>query len=70
MITTVEEAEAIITTGSADAVMLGRELLRNPNWALNALSQLQARSPEVEPEIATRWPNQYLNGRPQLKLGW
>lgn len=70
MITSVAEAEEVISSGSADAVMLGRELLRNPNWALNALSQLQAKSGEVDPEIVTRWPNQYLNGRPQLKLGW
>ncbi|MFM2127430.1 MAG: hypothetical protein RL287_908, partial [Actinomycetota bacterium] len=67
MITEAQEANRIIESGDADAVMLGRELLRNPNWALNALSTLQE---QVGSDVVTKWPNQYLNGRPKLKLGW
>jgi 2,4-dienoyl-CoA reductase-like NADH-dependent reductase (Old Yellow Enzyme family) len=67
MITQADEANRIIESGDADAVMLGRELLRNPNWALNALSTLHEKFGE---DVATKWPNQYLNGRPNLNLGW
>jgi 2,4-dienoyl-CoA reductase-like NADH-dependent reductase (Old Yellow Enzyme family) len=48
--------------------MLGRELLRNPNWALNAAMELKDLIPADELTIA--WPNQYLNGRPKLKPDW
>ncbi|MFD4631764.1 NADH:flavin oxidoreductase/NADH oxidase [Streptomyces sp. NPDC058284] len=33
LITEVEQAEKILANGEADAVLLGRELLRNPSWA-------------------------------------
>jgi 2,4-dienoyl-CoA reductase-like NADH-dependent reductase (Old Yellow Enzyme family) len=36
LITSPAQAETIITTGQADAVMLGREMLRNPYWARHA----------------------------------
>ncbi|GAS98127.1 NADH/flavin oxidoreductase [Mycolicibacterium canariasense] len=36
LITDAEQAEAIISGGDADAVFLGRSLLRNPNWVRDA----------------------------------
>lgn len=50
LITEPKQAEDIVATGAADAVMLGRELLRNPYWPLHAARELG-----VEPD----WPNQY-----------
>lgn len=50
LITDARQAEQIIATGLADAVLLGRELLRNPNWPLQAAQQLGV---EVD------WPLQY-----------
>ncbi|MEW6123043.1 MAG: NADH:flavin oxidoreductase/NADH oxidase [Pseudomonadota bacterium] len=35
-----DQADAILTDGSADLVALGRELLHNPNWALDAAEKL------------------------------
>ncbi len=43
-------AEEIIGNGRADLVFLGRELLRNPYWALHAARDLRADIP---------WPEQY-----------
>lgn len=68
LLTDAKAANQIIVGGEADAVMLGRELLRNPNWALNAAIELRDLIPAEEISIA--WPNQYLNGRPKLNLGW
>jgi 2,4-dienoyl-CoA reductase-like NADH-dependent reductase (Old Yellow Enzyme family) len=42
MITEVEQAEKILVNGEADAVLLGRELLRNPSWARHAARELGA----------------------------
>jgi 2,4-dienoyl-CoA reductase-like NADH-dependent reductase (Old Yellow Enzyme family) len=50
MITETEQANQIITEGHADLVLLGRELLRKPYWALAAEATLGA-----EP----CWPIQY-----------
>lgn len=55
LITEAAQAEAIVASGQADAVLLARELLRNPTWPLQAAQELGA-------EIA--WPNQYLRSRP------
>ncbi|HWI41037.1 MAG TPA: NADH:flavin oxidoreductase/NADH oxidase [Verrucomicrobiae bacterium] len=44
------QAEQIVATGQADAVLLAREMLRDPYWALHAARELGA---EV------RWPVQY-----------
>lgn len=49
-ITEPRQAEGIVAGGSADAVMLGRELLRNPYWPLNAAKSLGA---------DIQWKNQY-----------
>ncbi|MFJ2949439.1 NADH:flavin oxidoreductase/NADH oxidase [Streptomyces sp. NPDC087226] len=40
MITDAEQAEKIVANGEADAVFLGRELLRNPSWARHAAREL------------------------------
>lgn len=44
-ITTPEQANTIIAAGQADIVLLGRELLRNPYWALGAARALGAAAP-------------------------
>ena len=50
LIRTPQQAEEILATGQADAVMLGRELLRDPYWANHAAAELGAEA---------RWPEQY-----------
>jgi 2,4-dienoyl-CoA reductase-like NADH-dependent reductase (Old Yellow Enzyme family) len=40
MITEPEQAQDIIASGQADAVLLGRELMRNPYWARRAAKEL------------------------------
>ncbi|MFF8669553.1 NADH:flavin oxidoreductase/NADH oxidase [Streptomyces sp. NPDC015242] len=42
LITEVGQAEKILSNGEADAVLLGRELLRNPSWARHAARELGA----------------------------
>lgn len=50
LITKPEQAEQILVTGQADAILLARELLRDPYWPLKAAKALNA---------ATDWPLQY-----------
>ncbi|MFE4654952.1 NADH:flavin oxidoreductase/NADH oxidase [Streptomyces sp. NPDC056707] len=40
LITEPQQAEKIVADGQADAVLLGRELLRNPSWAQHAAREL------------------------------
>jgi 2,4-dienoyl-CoA reductase-like NADH-dependent reductase (Old Yellow Enzyme family) len=54
LITEAQQAEHIINTGQADAVLLARELLRNPYWPLHAAKKLGA-------EVS--WPPQYLRAK-------
>ncbi|MEJ2367550.1 MAG: NADH:flavin oxidoreductase/NADH oxidase [Acidobacteriota bacterium] len=54
MITEPVQAEHILSTGQADAVLLARELLRDPYWPLRAASDLGA---DVE------WPAQYRRAK-------
>ncbi len=54
MITEPFQAEQIISTGIADAVIMGREVLRNPYWPLHAAKILKADIP---------WPKQYLRAK-------
>ncbi len=54
-ITEAQQASDIVTSGRADAVMLGREMLRDPHFALRAAHELG-----VELEY---WPKQYLRAR-------
>ncbi|WP_447036054.1 NADH:flavin oxidoreductase/NADH oxidase [Streptomyces sp. DSM 118878] len=42
LITEVAQAEKILANGEADAVLLGRELLRDPSWARRAARELGA----------------------------
>jgi len=56
MITAPAQAEQVVADGSADAVFLARELLRNPHWPLLAAHELKAEAP---------WPDQYLRARPR-----
>lgn len=57
LITTPKEAEQIVASGRADAVMLARELLRDPHFALRAASELGV---DID-----YWPAQYLRARPR-----
>lgn len=54
-ITSPVQADQIVATGQADAVLLGRVLLRDPYWVLHAARTLGA---------DVHWPPQYLRGRP------
>jgi 2,4-dienoyl-CoA reductase-like NADH-dependent reductase (Old Yellow Enzyme family) len=54
LITEAHQAEQIIAAGQADAVLLARELLRDPYWPLHAAKELGA-------EIA--WPKQYVRAK-------
>jgi 2,4-dienoyl-CoA reductase-like NADH-dependent reductase (Old Yellow Enzyme family) len=51
LITEAQQADAIIANAQADVVLLARELLRDPYWALHAADKLDAIVP---------WPPQYL----------
>ncbi len=55
MITSPIQAEHMVATGRADAVVIARELLRDPYWPLRAARQL--RQP-------VSWPVQYLKAAP------
>ncbi len=54
MITEPVQAEQVVATGQADAVLLARELLRNPYWPLSAAHKLGA---------DVQWPAQYLRAK-------
>jgi 2,4-dienoyl-CoA reductase-like NADH-dependent reductase (Old Yellow Enzyme family) len=54
LITEAVQAEEIIASGGADAVLLARQLLRNPAWPLQAAHELGATVP---------WPPQYERAR-------
>ena len=56
MITAAAQAEHILRTGQADAVLLARELLREPYWPLDAAGELGD---------LTSWPAPYLRAAPQ-----
>ena len=55
LITTAHQAEQIVASGRADAVLLGRELLRDPHFPLRAAHELGAG--------VDYWPPQYLRAR-------
>ena len=56
MITGAAQAEHILRTGQADVVLLAREFLRQPYWALEAAEELGD---------VISWPAQYLRAAPQ-----
>ena len=55
MITTAEEADAVIRGGRADCVLLAREMLRDPYFPARAARELSHQLP---------WPRQYLRAAP------
>lgn len=57
MITDPMQAEQIVVEGKADAVLLARELLRDPYWPLHAAHRLG---------VDLQWPNQYARAKPAL----
>ena len=56
LITTAAEADDIIAGGRADVVLLARQMLRDPYFALHAARELGA---------DVRWPEQYLRAKDQ-----
>lgn len=56
LITTGAQAEQILASGDADAIMAGREWLRDPHFALRASTELGER--------VDYWPPQYERARP------
>lgn len=50
MITNARQANDVITSGAADLVFVGREMLRDPYWAIHAAQALRKEAP---------WPIQY-----------
>lgn len=57
LITEPAQANDIIVSGQADAVLLGREHMRDPHFALRAAAEL-----DIEIDY---WPHQYLRSRPR-----
>jgi 2,4-dienoyl-CoA reductase-like NADH-dependent reductase (Old Yellow Enzyme family) len=56
LITGAAQAEAVVADGSADAVVMAREMLRNPHWPLLAAAELGA--------DLDLWPPQYRRAIP------
>ena len=54
LITTAHQAEEIVRDGSADAVLLAREFLRDPYFPLHAARELG---------VDVTWPDQYLRAK-------
>jgi 2,4-dienoyl-CoA reductase-like NADH-dependent reductase (Old Yellow Enzyme family) len=57
MITAPHQAEQVLVDGSADAVVVARELLRNPHWPLLAAAELG--------DDLAHWPEQYRRAVPR-----
>jgi 2,4-dienoyl-CoA reductase-like NADH-dependent reductase (Old Yellow Enzyme family) len=55
MITSPAQADQIISSGEADAVLIAREMLRNPYWPLHAARELGHQ---------ISWPVQYHRAAP------
>ncbi len=56
MITDPEQANAILAEGKADAVVMAREMLRDPYWPIHAAGSLG---------VDVHWPTQYQRAKPQ-----
>ena len=54
LITEPAQAQAIVSSGEADAVMLARAMLRDPYWPLHAAQELG---------VNVKWPDQYLRAK-------
>jgi len=59
LITSPDQANAIVEAGKADCVLLARELLRDPYWPLRAARELGRQ---------LSWPAQYLRAAPQAAV--
>lgn len=57
LITTATQADAIVREERADAVLLARQLLRDPYWPLGAAHELG---------VPVEWPAQYLRAAPRV----
>jgi 2,4-dienoyl-CoA reductase-like NADH-dependent reductase (Old Yellow Enzyme family) len=55
LITTAEQAEEIISSGKADIVLMARQMLREPYFALHAAKKLNVDLKD--------FPNQYLRSK-------
>jgi len=55
LITDAVQAEQILSSGQADVIIIGRELLRNPYWPLHAAKTLN---------VDVAWPSQYQRAKP------
>lgn len=60
-ITMPEQAEELVASGGADAVMFGKAMMRDPHFALRAAHELGADT--------SMWPPQYLRARPEVNDG-
>ncbi|WP_344375260.1 NADH:flavin oxidoreductase/NADH oxidase [Agromyces tropicus] len=60
-ITTPAQAEALVASGAADAVMFGKAMMRDPHFAIRAAHDLGADT--------SMWPPQYVRARPDLNDG-
>ena len=56
LITSPVQAEQILATGEADAILMAREFLRDPYWPLRAAKELGQ---------SISWPVQYLRAAPR-----
>ncbi len=57
LITDAHQAEAILVSGQADVILMGREFLRSPYWPLYAETTLDS--------TTSGWSNQYLRAAPR-----
>ena len=60
-ITMPHQAEDLVASGSVDAVMFGKAMMRDPHFALRAAYELDAGT--------SMWPVQYLRARPEVNDG-
>ncbi|MGR0220260.1 NADH:flavin oxidoreductase/NADH oxidase [Agromyces sp. ZXT2-6] len=60
-ITAPAQAEALVASGAADAVMFGKAMMRDPHFALRAARELGAGT--------SMWPSQYVRARSDLNDG-
>jgi 2,4-dienoyl-CoA reductase-like NADH-dependent reductase (Old Yellow Enzyme family) len=59
LITDAGQADEIVRAGKADAVLLARQMLRDPYWPMHAAEELQ---------FAESWPPQYLRAAPPGRI--
>ena len=60
-ITSPTQAEELVASGAADAVMFGKAMMRDPHFAMRAAHELGAGT--------SMWPVQYLRARPEANDG-